>query len=65
MFIMTFLLVPHNLGQKMLLFLSLHRLRYTTSAPPIQEKKKKTHEKIETLLKHVIGNSGALLASFQ
>ena len=37
----------------------------TTFAPPTQGNKKKTQEKIETLLKHVVGNSGALIASFQ
>jgi hypothetical protein len=37
----------------------------TISAPPTQEKKKKTQEKIETLLEQVVGNSEALLASFQ
>ena len=37
----------------------------TISAPPTQEKKKETQEKIETLLEQVVGNSGALLASFQ
>ena len=37
----------------------------TTSAQPTQEKKKKIQEKIENLLEHVVGNSGALLASFQ
>ena len=37
----------------------------TTSTPPTQEKKKKTQGKIENLLEHVVGNSGALLALFQ
>ena len=36
----------------------------TTSAPPIQEKKKKTQEKIETILEQIVGNSEAIFASF-
>ena len=36
-----------------------------TSATPNQDKKKKTGEKLESLLEQVVGNSGALLASFQ
>ena len=50
-FTMTFLQVLQNLGQKMLFLLPLPTpSQTTTSVPPIQEKKKKTQKKIETLL---------------
>ena len=37
----------------------------TTSAPSTQENKKNIQENIETFLEHVVGNSWALIASFQ
>lgn len=37
----------------------------TAATPSTQDRRKKTQEKIEILLEQVVGNSGALLTSFQ